>query len=398
MAILLIFLSASTVLAKDYFFVVERGDCLSMIGQAFGLKWREIAKANNVKGPKYVIYPGQKLFLFSDKESTTPVKEEIEVATFTDTEEVVSEKEVVVTAKTDYTAKASKLKSNFDWFDAYINAGYYEAFGGDKENHGQYISGKLRLFPYQTMIDGKKVQVGIFGRYEVGEGSVSGISNNGYSWSTDYDWRGFSVGPSLKVNGKDWESITDIGLGKSWSENNKGIEQIDTILYFSEFFSTDKRRIEGKEWFPRTELFLSGSLSLDAERHDSSGNELKADNKEKFDITLLQEIYRFNMGGQTTIAPNFQIGTGVDTGHTIGKIGVGVKFRDYGHEIFALSVGPKAKEGTSGLTWLVNATVSIGGTIEACRASRIKSATVDDIQARLAKKSSPKLEFDFSEK
>ena len=42
-------------------YVVQKGDCLSVIGTKFNVKWQDIAVLNNVKGPKYIIYVGQKL-------------------------------------------------------------------------------------------------------------------------------------------------------------------------------------------------------------------------------------------------------------------------------------------------------------------------------------------------
>lgn len=51
-------------------YVVVRGDNLSKIGTKFGVAWRDIAKANGIAGPKYIIYPGQKLVI--PKGGSTP--------------------------------------------------------------------------------------------------------------------------------------------------------------------------------------------------------------------------------------------------------------------------------------------------------------------------------------
>ena len=44
-------------------YTVKQGDNLSTIGAKFGVDWKVIAKNNNIKGPKYTIYPGQKLVI-----------------------------------------------------------------------------------------------------------------------------------------------------------------------------------------------------------------------------------------------------------------------------------------------------------------------------------------------
>ncbi len=40
-------------------YTVKRGDSLSSIGRQFGVSWRDIAKLNDIHGPKYTIRPGQ---------------------------------------------------------------------------------------------------------------------------------------------------------------------------------------------------------------------------------------------------------------------------------------------------------------------------------------------------
>jgi LysM repeat protein len=46
---------------EDAIYTVVRGDTLSGIGKRYGVAWKDIAKANNVPGPQYVIFAGQKL-------------------------------------------------------------------------------------------------------------------------------------------------------------------------------------------------------------------------------------------------------------------------------------------------------------------------------------------------
>lgn len=42
-------------------YIVVSGDNLSKIGSKFGVAWQDIASLNGIAGPKYIIYPGQKL-------------------------------------------------------------------------------------------------------------------------------------------------------------------------------------------------------------------------------------------------------------------------------------------------------------------------------------------------
>lgn len=44
-------------------YVVKSGDNLSSIGAKYGVSWKKIAEVNNIAGPKYTIYPGQKLII-----------------------------------------------------------------------------------------------------------------------------------------------------------------------------------------------------------------------------------------------------------------------------------------------------------------------------------------------
>lgn len=65
----------------DYItYTVVAGDCLSVIGERYGVNWREIAQINNVPGPKYIIYIGQKLLIPKKAESkpAAPVKTHFE--------------------------------------------------------------------------------------------------------------------------------------------------------------------------------------------------------------------------------------------------------------------------------------------------------------------------------
>lgn len=49
---------AGTAMAGEY--VVQSGDCLSKVGKKISIRWKELARQNNIS-PPYVIHPGQKL-------------------------------------------------------------------------------------------------------------------------------------------------------------------------------------------------------------------------------------------------------------------------------------------------------------------------------------------------
>lgn len=55
--LLLVFSGAAG--ASESYYVVKKGDYLSKIAK----NWKAVAKLNNIKGPKYFIYPGQKILL-----------------------------------------------------------------------------------------------------------------------------------------------------------------------------------------------------------------------------------------------------------------------------------------------------------------------------------------------
>lgn len=51
------------ILTEQEVHTVSKGETLSGIGKRYGMDWRQIAKANNIQGPKFIIRPGQKLKL-----------------------------------------------------------------------------------------------------------------------------------------------------------------------------------------------------------------------------------------------------------------------------------------------------------------------------------------------
>jgi LysM repeat protein len=52
--------AATDTVACDTYYTVKSGDTLRSIAQAYGLKWRDLAEANNIKSP-YKVKVGQKL-------------------------------------------------------------------------------------------------------------------------------------------------------------------------------------------------------------------------------------------------------------------------------------------------------------------------------------------------
>ncbi len=77
---------AGTAMAASH--TVVKGECLSVIGAQYHLSWRKIAAVNSISGPKFVIYPGQKLIIpeksrirIAVKENRTKVKRSLKYAT-----------------------------------------------------------------------------------------------------------------------------------------------------------------------------------------------------------------------------------------------------------------------------------------------------------------------------
>jgi LysM repeat protein len=44
-------------------YLIQPGDCLSLIAARYGLDWHRLAAINHIDGPDYVIYAGDTLLL-----------------------------------------------------------------------------------------------------------------------------------------------------------------------------------------------------------------------------------------------------------------------------------------------------------------------------------------------
>lgn len=62
---------------------VQSGDTLSGIGAKLGADWKQIAEINGIKGPKYIIYPGQKLKVPTADAKPVPVPQVPTYRTYT---------------------------------------------------------------------------------------------------------------------------------------------------------------------------------------------------------------------------------------------------------------------------------------------------------------------------
>jgi|TARA_X000001388_G_scaffold74139_1_gene66676 LysM repeat protein len=54
------------ILTEQEVHTVSKGETLSGIGKKYGVDWRNLAKINNIAGPRYIIRPGQKIMISSD--------------------------------------------------------------------------------------------------------------------------------------------------------------------------------------------------------------------------------------------------------------------------------------------------------------------------------------------
>lgn len=54
------------------YYTVKSGDNLSSIGSKYNVSWKKIAEVNGISGPKYTIYPGQRLKIPNGSTNSTP--------------------------------------------------------------------------------------------------------------------------------------------------------------------------------------------------------------------------------------------------------------------------------------------------------------------------------------
>ncbi len=85
-------------------YTVKRGDSLSSIGRQFDVSWRDIAKLNNIRGPKYTIRPGQILKI---PQSLTPSPSYVKQLR-KNAVKVNTEKELAVALNTAYVVELKK--------------------------------------------------------------------------------------------------------------------------------------------------------------------------------------------------------------------------------------------------------------------------------------------------
>lgn len=50
-----------TIPNNSTYYIVKRGDTLSLIARKYNTSWKKLAELNNIKGPDYIIYPGEQL-------------------------------------------------------------------------------------------------------------------------------------------------------------------------------------------------------------------------------------------------------------------------------------------------------------------------------------------------
>ncbi|MHB8702317.1 MAG: LysM peptidoglycan-binding domain-containing protein [Nitrososphaerales archaeon] len=96
--------SQSTAVAP-YYYSVEPGDYLSLIGARFGVPWQVIAQANNIYSP-YIIYVGQQLLIPAGSTSTTESCSSVTTSTPTTTTTSIS------TSSTSSTPTSSTTSSS----------------------------------------------------------------------------------------------------------------------------------------------------------------------------------------------------------------------------------------------------------------------------------------------
>ena len=199
-------------------------------------------------------------------------------------------------------------------FDLYVGGGIYETDrwlnknNKDYHHSGWYAWTKARYRPYGFEVtDRISACFGAFAFGAIGSGDDEGY---------DYNWKKWSIGPSLKLIGyKDhWDADFDLGLwGQHVSKGNIDLynsKQIDDISVFSAHLNLYERRVKEKKWFPKTEFNFEFTLPHNkSHEHDWDGNMLNPDpsDNQVLEILWTQHVYDFEIGKDLLLTPGFNL-------------------------------------------------------------------------------------------
>lgn len=267
-------------------------------------------------------------------------------------------------------------------FDLLAGAGFYETANNEIDHKGYYVWGKARWRPLWTRLNGNLYGLGIYGHYAFGGGD-----DDGYK----YDWKRFSIGPSLKGYLRHADFDLDVGWGRQY--NNGGIdlyesEQTDDIFMVSAHLNLYPRRDNGNLWFPKTELNFEWihPLSSDQE-HSWDGKALDPDpsDNETIELSLRQGIYDWYLTDNHRLTPEFNFGIGREFGNEMNYYQFGPSFTFAWNNQDILNVyflNYKERLGGDDQWQWIGGYVDIYGVYRAYQASRISTASDKDVQAR----------------
>lgn len=409
----------SSVQAKMY--TVKRGDILSRIAQKEMGSWkkycqiRRVKNGNKVKipGPKYLIYPGEKLWIpDSGKPAVVaglrimekPVervkrqaqlKQEKKTAPIHNINELMNQKKMkmIELPKKPQKEKKTQLKVRnlFEAFDS-VNVSYsrYGKYPGeDKQRDGWNFGAKIELRPFKiTNVGEGSIRMGAYGRYDLGESDVTRKSDGRYS-HYEFDSIGGGLSSQYKTKYDEW----DLNFGVLWHETdgwtpekNFHSNQKDKLWDVGLLYKNEIRRLQRKAWFPEFSLGIRYQHPFDTEYYDSKGligEEFAYDERWiQFGGNLW--IYDFYLDQDRTwrFTPGFNAYIGHHWGKESGfvKFGPMFKIAAYEQEIIELSVfNPKKyfEDDGSRFYWF-SITWKIDDTIRAIYASQIKDYNPDD--------------------
>jgi hypothetical protein len=254
-------------------------------------------------------------------------------------------------------------------FEAYAGVGFKEETG-DAEDSWHWA--KARYYPWQTQMGSVETGLGFYASGGFGSGE-----DNGY----DFEWDRFSVGPSLKVVGEDWDASLDLGLGLLKNKGEEDLyksEQEDVFVGISASANSWKRRVRGEKWFPETEFFVGLDIIVDSDKdasYDGESLDQEPWDNQRLEAKIEQDIYDLKIG-DWRVTPSAIIGATHEWGgggETYLRAGPGLNVGYGGYEVVSLSAfNWEENINGEGDGWrILELSLDIGGIVKAVKASRI---------------------------
>ncbi|MDP2737033.1 MAG: LysM peptidoglycan-binding domain-containing protein [bacterium] len=327
---LLLCLSARLALAEER--IVKLGDCLSVIGQQSGVPWREIAKVNKVKAPKYTIYVGQKLTIprsgsiiakpvvesavadsgylaeirslqaqiteleqklktaaeasVKKAESAPVVTEKKQVAQAAVVGQTVKQETVAVAETKQQTVVApviatvkTEIPVKADVPVAADATEQVEKSYAENDKFDMYVIGGG-----WTSSGNKDTSTGGYGQLDLSyrpfttkvfghDAGIGGFfkfeTGSGATGKWDFRWNKFIFGPNFKLYGDHWDATTKLGWSRQWDFGVSDKQTTDSA-YISQYVNIEQDHgIELSRWLRQTELMFSATIPFSASREST---------------------------------------------------------------------------------------------------------------------------------